>query len=284
MNYRVVIPSKGRATTISTHLLFKNTSIDYKIFVHNEQEYNEYLKNPTIQKENLINTNTAYGISNIRQWIITNYIKPDEWFITMDDNIKTITALSEPHYSKLLIEKEESNKLKEQFSTKINIIKFMELLHKDIEFAKQNNIHYGGFAVVDNPYFRTKKYRFVGYVISKMAFIHNNGINYDPKIVSMDDYGFTAENLLKYGKVLINNYIFPIAGHYEKGGIGTYEERKPKKIIDCTYLMQKYPLLFRYNEKSYGDKHAEIMVRFYNIEQINKWQKFMEMKHGMGRV
>ena len=150
----------------------------------------------------------------------------------------------------------------------------MKVCKEMTDFADRYGIYYCGFAVVDNAYFRVKKYRYVGYVISKLALIKKTPlIDYDLKIQAMDDYGYTAENLKIFGRVLINNYIFPVANHYQIGGIGTYEERKPKKIADAKYLMNKYPGLFRYKKKVGCDPKAEIQVRFTNPKQVNLWRK-----------
>jgi len=89
----------------------------------------------------------------------------------------------------------------------------------------------------------------------------------------MDDYAYTAENLKHIGKVLINNYLYPKCNHYEKGGIGTYPERVHKKILDCKYLMNKYPKLFRYFKKNNCHPEAEIVIRLHTEKQIEKWRK-----------
>jgi hypothetical protein len=95
----------------------------------------------------------------------------------------------------------------------------------------------------------------------------------DPKIQAMDDYGFSAEHHYLYGKVLINNFLWPVAGHYEPGGIGTYEDRVGRKIQDCNYLMQKYPGFFRYKVKKDCHPKAELQVRFTNETQVQTWRR-----------
>ena len=149
----------------------------------------------------------------------------------------------------------------------------MKIVDEVIAKAEHVGTPYGGFAVVPNYYFRAKKWRYVGYVISKLAVIKNVGVKYDPYIQAMDDYAYTAACLKRFGAVVINNYVFPVAGLYEEGGIGTYDERVPKKICDCAYLMKKYPGLFRYKKKSGTHPKAELQVRFTSTEQVLKWRK-----------
>ena len=109
----------------------------------------------------------------------------------------------------------------------------------------------------------------MGYVISKAAYIKYTGHRYDENILAMDDYGYTADCLLRDGAVLINSWIKPVNKHYEEGGIGTYEQRIPKKIKDAKYLMSKFPNLFRYKIKKGCHPKAEIQIRFTNPKQVN---------------
>lgn len=143
----------------------------------------------------------------------------------------------------------------------------------DIETADRYGIHYGGFATVSNYFFNSKKYRLVGYVISKAAYIKYDSTGYDKNIKAMDDYGFTASSLLKDGAVLINSWIKSINKHYEPGGIGTYDQRVERKIHDAAYLMSKYPGLFRYKVKKGCHPKAEIQVRFTSTDQVKKWRR-----------
>lgn len=267
---KVFIPSKGRAQTIRTHKLL-NDKFDYRILVHSEADRLEYLKNPSIDVSKIIATGIEYNLSKQRNWIFDNVGK-EEWFVTMDDNIDKFTSINLEAYDSQVIDVEKEDS-REMFENELNADQLYDLILQDIDKMRRNGIKYGGYAVLDNYYFRAKKYRYVGYVISKVAIYQECGLRFDEKAIAMDDYNYTAENLLKVGKVLINNFIFPVAKHYEQGGLGTYEERLERKIKGCTYLMRKYPGLFRYKAKSGCHPKAEIQVRFTNLSQVNKWRK-----------
>jgi hypothetical protein len=262
---KVVIPSKGRSETIKTHKLFD----DYVVVLHNENERKAYVENAPktgLDTSKIVVSGVPFGVSFQRNWIIENLVERGEWFLTADDNIEAITKLEGT--DNLPISEDE----------------FWNIVSETLGVAGEW-IHYCGFAVVDNYYFREKHFRFVGYVISKLALIRNKNIKYDTTIKAMDDYGYTAENLLRYGKVLINNWVYPQAPHYQEGGIGTYEDRLERKIEDCKYLMFKYPNLFRYKKKAGCHPKAELQVRFTSLEQVEKWRKEMLVSNGsMGGV
>ena len=104
------------------------------------------------------------------------------------------------------------------------------------------------------------------------------GVPFETRIPAMEDYGYTAEILQRYGRVLINNFISPVAGHYEKGGIGTYPERVEQKVKDCEFLMNKYPGLFRYPKKKTVYNKGELVIRFTNEKQVQLWRQQMLQK------
>ncbi len=269
----IIIPSKGRAHSLTTPMLLDKYGIDYKIVLHNEDDKKEYLKNTKLNHEKIVVANVPYGMSQIMKYIKST-IEENEWILKLDDNITEFTAVADDYYEKdeLNVEDKTIN-WDEVYKTKISPTKFLTIIEKTKEKADEVGAKYVGFATTDNHYFRGKKWREVGYVLGKMTLIKHSDAEFDTNIIAMDDYGYTADNIEKYGKVLINNYIKSIAGHYVKGGCGTYEERLPAKLKDCEYLMKKYPKLFRYKTKTGCHPKAELQVCFTNLEQVERWRK-----------
>jgi glycosyltransferase involved in cell wall biosynthesis len=220
----------------------------------------------------IVVSNAKLGIPFQRQWVLDNLVGKNEWFCFADDNIQYFTAVHEPQYN------EEYCKDREAFAKRADMEWVHSILNDTQRKADEIGAKFCGFAVVDNYFFREKKWRMVGHVIQKIALINNVGIRYHPNVLSMGDYYYTAENLLRYGKVLINNYLFPIAKHYQSGGIGTYEERVPKKIHDCAFLIAEYPDMFRYKVKAGCHPLAELQLRFTSEKQVLQWRKDMIAK------
>lgn len=268
---QIVIPSYGRSDTIATHLLLEG--YDYQIVLHNEEERSAYLKNPTIKPETLVVSGQPKGVSGQRQWIQDNLLTKGEWHLTLDDNVKYFTAVPDPYQNKPYLPTKQDNETpwRKIFGTKITTEQFMNICQEMIELGEQIGAYNIGFATTPNHYFRQRKFHNVGYIISKVALRKHVGIEFDPLVRAMDDYAYTAECLLKHGKVLRNDYVFPQGGHYQKGGIGRYEERLERKQFDCVYLMWKYPGLFRYNPKKGSDK-SELAIRLIDEGQVERWQ------------
>jgi len=277
---RVIILSKGRAETISTHKLFE----DYTLVLHTEEERQEYLKNPTISPEKVVVSGAPFGVANQRQWIHDNLIEKNEWYISLDDNIHYFQAVPDSHYDKEFLPVKTDKSMKDLFETRCSPERFLKLCEKLAEKGEKERAYNIGFGTTSNFFFRDKHYRYVGYVISKAVVRKNVGTPFALDAQAMEDYAYTAETLLRYGKVMIDNYIFPVAGHYEKGGIGTYAERLPKKIEASKILMERYPLLFRQPQKKGVDPKGELAIRFTSTEQVEKWRTMMRVKGFKGQT
>jgi hypothetical protein len=268
---RIFIPSKGRANVLTTPQLLEQYGIDYTIVLHNDQEKQDYLKNKTLNHKKILVANVPIGMPQIMHFINTQ-IKKDEWILKLDDNIRSFTAVDDAHYKMATAPAD-----RKIFNGEITPIKFLQLVEDTIKEADKRGAKFIGFAVTDNPMFRSKKYRDVGYALGKMVCIKGSDLQFDLGLQTRDDFEFTCQHLLRYGRVLINNFIKANAGHYEQGGCGTFDQRLPQRIADCVYLMNKYPMLLRYKTQKECPPKSDIQLRFTNTVQVKQWQKEMAM-------
>tara|TARA_R110002012_G_scaffold34271_1_gene99173 strand:- start:3628 stop:4467 length:840 start_codon:yes stop_codon:yes gene_type:complete len=269
----IYIPSYGRAETIKTTRWLDESNIAYKVLLHTNQCADAYIESGVVRKKDIIVTNAPRGVTNQRNWIVDNLAKKGEWYISLDDNISTMKRVVDEYYSRKALDVDSPDVMQKHFNQEMTADEYMGLLYSDIRVADQIKAEYIGYATVDNYYFNSRKYKPVGYVISKACAIKYQGLGYDKNLEAMEDFGYCASQLVKNDCVLINSWIKPVAGHYESGGIGTYEKRVPRKIKDCAYLMEKYPDMFRYKVKKGCHPKAEIQFRFHSPSQIKKWKK-----------
>lgn len=290
---KVLIPSYKRGKTISTHKIFQDSDLfEVHIAIHNDDL--EYFQNDSINENCTIHVTyeptsvegMTSGLVNQRNWFIDHIADENEWVLMADDNIDEYTAVEKDYYSKeeLPVEDSKSNVYwNKVYGNNASPERLYELFSNDIQLANKINSNVIGFATTPNPFFRTRKYRTIGYCLGKSFLIKKTDFRWDRNIMAMEDYQLSAEQILRYGKVLLNNYIKPMAKHYQEGGIGTYQARLPKKIKDCIYLRQKYPGFFRYKTKSGKHPYAELQVCFNSEKQIEKWRFFMKKVYNNGR-
>ena len=269
---KIIIPSYNRAATIQTQkYLEAGGCTDYQVILHSEEQAAEYRREGV---KNIVVSGVPRGVTHQRNWITRNLVSPGEWYVSMDDNVRGFRGVRPDHYDAETLPVQSSSFDKSIFDYQLNWPELSARFASSIHHAEERGAAYVGFATVPNYYFLGRKWRYVGYVISKVVLIKKMGIYYDTNLEAMEDFGFCAENLVRFGRVLINNFIIPQAGHYEPGGIGTYSERVERKIKDCAYLMQKYPGLFRYKVKEGCHPKAELQIRFTSSEQVERWRAF----------
>lgn len=277
---KIFIPSYSRQESISTHKIFENHSVsnDIKIILHDNEQKKKYLKNPTMRPEWIIVSDQSHQISYQRQFIKDNLVDEDEWFIMMADNIKYFAGIHGDEYNADKLEFTYDEAWRKRYNQPSTAEETMFYFNDLLSRCKETGAYLGGFANHDNYFYKKTKWKKHSFVCGKAFIACNDKIEYDHNILTMDDYGYTAENLLTYGKVCVNNFVFPVAKHYQAGGIGTFKQRVNRKIIDCKYLMEKYPELFRYSVRKNSQEKAEIVVRLNKESQINKWRENMVTK------
>ena len=270
---KIFIPSYNRPGLISTHLLLEAEGIDYRIVLADELQKIEYLKNPSIVADKIIVAHIKPGVALVRNWILEHLVIDGEWYMTMDDNITGFEKVVPEHYDKEAIAVKTLPPVvsKDMFNASCSAKEFMYAVEDTVKKADEIEAKYCTFASTDNPFFRGNKWRTVGYGLSCVALIKKSHLRFNIQIRAMDDYGFTAQNLVEFGKILVNNFARPVKKHYQPGGIGTYDERVMTKIADAQYLMYKYPGLFRYNKKSGTNPLAEIVLVPNTPDKLEKW-------------
>ena len=277
---QVIIPSKGRDKTISTHLIFQDCpDAQVTVLVHNKDELEDYMQNLSVAEQLLVTDvkADAYGLTRQREWAVNHLVEPGEWFVFADDDIRRIECLPEPWYSEDTLELpfKGSPLWRARYRTTCTGDRFIQEIVPDmIELAKDIGAHLCGFATTDNYYFRSVHWRTVGYVKGGLMVLQNCGVPYNHSI-TMEDFRYTAEHLLRYGKILINNYARANAGEYRPGGMGTYDARIVRRWRDCRALISRYPGLFRVKNLKYAIPNTDVGLRTYNEERIEKWRQTM---------
>lgn len=189
---------------------------------------------------------------------IQNQVQEGEWYLKADDNIRAFMDASGNTMSN-----------KEAWRT----------IEQAVSEAEKRGARLVGFAPVDNPFFRKTKYRDVGFCVGKMyAEKRTKGIECSGEVRVMDDYERTAQHLFRFGRVLVCNSLHAKAKHYETGGIGSWDERLPRKKLDCQILVEKFLGLYRYKSKAGKDPKSEIQMRFTNLEQVQEWIMTMRLR------
>jgi hypothetical protein len=258
---KLFIPSHGRAATVRTHI-YANGFFDYWIVLHSEEEARWYRKNKSIDPARIVVSGMPLGLGGQRNWILENLVEDGEWFGMFDDNIDGFSGVTGELYNdpKHDVDTFTGPFWRKIYSASVSPYQLSKICEESIQMATTIGARLVGFSVTDNYYFRRKKWQAYGYVSTKAAIIQKTRLRFDPFFKAKDDHDFTAANLTEYGKVLINNYVFPLAGHFEPGGIGNKATRMELCVKESARLVEKYPDLWRLRDKKSMAPKAEVVL------------------------
>lgn len=268
----IYIPSYNRPTTHSTYHLLAKNGIPSKVVVHTEQ-YAEYLAGGVPEADLIVSGAHAdlFNLAKHRNWIIENLVKDGEWHIQMSDDAESFSWVVPEFYNKSEIAKADITN--EMFNAPFNFLDFKTLIFELMTEAEKKKAYYAGFAITKNAFYRSRKWQYRGLVDGRFVLIKKSELRYDENIFTIDDYQFSAANLLRFGAVVRNNFFCPEFKRYGEGGIGSQQTRFEKKKKDCEYLLKKYPFLFKYHKQR---KNPFTIDLSFNPVNIEKWRFAMK--------
>jgi len=270
---RVYIPTKNRADIISTHRVLDG--FDWQVVVHDEQQRAAYLGGG-IPEDRIVVSNTpgdVFGLTRQREFVCRQLVKPGEWFLFADDNVKEFVAVDDAHWRYGELPVQDGRDWNPVFKASCDNERLQSRLEECIEVAEKTGACVVGFATTDNYFFLGKKYRQVGYVIGKVMLWKNDPSFSFDHTITMEDFRNTAQHLLQFGCVLVCNYIIPRANHYQHGGMGSYDERLSWRLQDVKMLLKQYPGLFRVHDRKGFAYGSDLSIKLSNLKQVSAWRR-----------
>lgn len=289
---RIYVPSLNRQETIKTHKILEG-HFDYKIVVHDPLQLHHYKQNKTIPPERLICSYAPRNISAQRNWIRNELIEKNDWFMFMDDNIETFTAVKEDVYHNENLEeiypeyfkRNNPGFRKEFYAQAIDAGRMKYIFNEMRDKAEAIITGLAAFSANENYFFsRNKKWKYIQLICSKACIVKNDELRYDENIRTIDDYDMSCQVMAKYGHALVNAYVWPKSKHNQSGGLGLMRERSQKRIEDCAHMMQKWPGLLKYKQRKNSVPMGEIQLRGFGYKFYNKWREEWILNNSMNSV
>jgi hypothetical protein len=253
--------------------LYEN-GINHKILIHNEKDYQLFLKGSTIFGTPIITGNDK-GLAYQRNSALA-MMEKNEWAVFMCDDFKYIKSLPlnwiTSNRKELPITFSNQNIFRINKHDKPTLREMFSLFPKLIELAENNGIHLIGFGLHDNPQNLKKKFTSRGLADGRFWLVKKSNYNFDTKAQLIDDVAWTAENLIRHKNVLVLNWLVPYFDRYTAGGFGTTVERKDLRKKECQYLVNKYNPLIKFANKPGWDvgTHIKIYATDNNIATVRK--------------
>ena len=257
----------------SSKALYEN-GIKHNVLIHSVDDAEKFMKYGTCKGVAIV-TNNGKGLAYQRNSAL-DMMDTGEWAVFMSDDFKKIRSLpldwitSSTNTLPINFENQQKFRLKEK--NNISLKEMFSLFPKLIELAEVNNIHLIGFGLHDNPQNLKKKFSHKGLADGRFWLVKKSSYKFDTKAQSIDDYAWTAENLIRHRNVLILNWLVPYFDRYTAGGFGTAEDRKEFRKKECEHLVKKYNPLIRYADKLHWEHgtHLKLFATDKNIQILRK--------------
>ena len=269
MEYKIIIPSYQRSTTITTKTLKvlqeqKIPSNKIYIIVANQTEKKQYLKTVPPEYHSHIIVGRK-GLRNQRNFI-TTYFSEGEFLVQMDDDISQIWELTN-----------SGNNYQHKKDHKLIPLQNLDtFLKKTYQLMISQGIYLFGVYPVDNPYFMSNKYTTdLRFIVGPFWGVINRHL---PSLrIDLDEKEDVLRTLLYYqqdGQVLRYNNITITTPYYtEKGGMQSEnKDRKLESLRSAQLLVSRFPQYCHLKPKKKKNGHTEVILKDKSIS-IKKTMK-----------
>jgi len=199
-------------------------------------------------------------------------VDDNEWFIGLDDNIPRIDAVRADYYGAgEFIDQDQrptgAKTWREVYRTDATA-RLRELAEELIVRCEAQGTIYGGFASMENPFFRLRKWSSVRFVKSKLFVMKKvPGLQWGGGNYAHDSW-MSAYAVAKYGSVVVNNWVHPVHKMYEAGGLGHGRDRRPHLDPALEAICAQFEGLVA---KGKGENTALRFLRT-NEQSVRQWQ------------
>ena len=189
----------------------------------------------------LIESKQTKGIQNNFNYGLS-LLEDDEWGVFMSDDLIGAKRLKDNKFIDCDVE--------------YSLNELISILPK----CDKMGVNLVGLNSTGNPFYAKKKYSKFGLVDGRCFAIKKTKFTFHEKINTIPDYYATAYHLNKYGGNLILNYTFLDFKRYEKGGLGSANDRIKDKLKDVSLMKNLFPKNVKIKDKPNEPKGSHIII------------------------
>lgn len=263
----IFVVSKGHPQRVHTFKWLNTLGLPYTVVVHTRAQATQIMQLVNDDVDIVI-TKKEYLFEN-RNFILRNLVKKGQWYIGMDDNIQRINKVSSDYYGKERVDGHAKPKKADTWRQVYRTDATRELLALMHELINECNLvgtTYGGFASMENPFFRMRHWSYRRFVKSKLYVMRNDGQRFQG--IFGHDSRMSVETVVKYGCVAVNNFVHPVHKMYEQGGLGHITERRPILNKHLNEIVKQYPGLVQIGHGA----NTALRFRITSDAGLTKWR------------
>jgi hypothetical protein len=267
----IIVVSKGDSSRLHSLKWLNRYGFQYTVVTHTAAQARTLRKFSNGNR--VIQTGKAFLYEN-RNWIMQNLVAPGEWYIGMDDNVQRLNCVRKDYYDWDFIDNRDKPRNARSWREVYRTNATRQLSPICDELMRQceaNGTVYGGFSSMENPFFRMRHWVHIRYVKSKLFVMKNEpGLRW--KYMHAHDIGLSVDTMVKYGCIVVNNFVHPLCTMYEPGGLGSSAERCDARRQTIQQIVVEYPGLVRLVEKGRG-KSPVARFAVTSKEGLAKWKQ-----------
>jgi hypothetical protein len=250
---KVIVFTYDRVKSATTSLALEAAGIEHTVVCHDEDHLRQFVENGVVRQERIIASGAPKGLANNRNWVIENLMDDGEWALFLVDDwmwVEELEGYEQESRRRLPITVKNSGEWGARFRHKVQFQTFMLRVEEAIAKAEEVGCSLAGFAAYDNPLFRAEHWRRNVFVDGRALIVQKTWLRFDPNVQMIDDFCFTAQNIMSLNGTVVNEWVLPKCGRYTKGSYGSMEERMPQKMRECAYLVRAYPGVVKIADKA----------------------------------
>jgi len=259
---RVFVFTYDRYDSLTTPLMLDADGVEHTVLCHSERDRQRFIDAGRVRAEAIIATGEPKGLANQRNWCL-EHCEQDEWTMQFVDDLRSTSEVAdyETRGQRLGITIENQKLFKGQMQVPISLTKFMQRAEEVVDACERVGARLGGFCGIANPVFRDHKWRFNVIVDGRAWVIKKGALRFDPVAQMVDDVCFTAQNIERYGVVVINQWVLPDCRRYTAGSFQSIDNRMAQKMQEAAHLVATYPQTLRYADKTGWPPNSHVTLR-----------------------
>jgi hypothetical protein len=137
----------------------------------------------------------------------------------------------------------------------------LDELLKSLALCDKMGVRLVGLSSTGNPFYAKNRYSKYGLVDGRCFAIKKGSFRFHDEISTIPDYYATAWHLQKYGGNLVLNHVYLDFKRYGAGGLGSVDERMPKKLADIALMKRLFPKNVVIKDKTGQPKGSHIAIK-----------------------
>lgn len=237
---------------MSTSILLEAEAIEHVVLCHTEEARDKFIEGGTARPERLVATGQPKGLGNNRNAAL-DMMEDGEWALFLVDDLKNVTAVDDywgRNDARLGITMGNQKIVGPTTKQPMTMRAYLQSAYELAAVCESMGAHLGGFCGIANPLFRDAKWRFNVLADGRAWIVKKSSLRFDTGAQLIDDMCWTAQNIQRFGVVVVNQWVLPDCKRYTTGAFGSIEQRLPQKAKEAAYLVENYPGLIRFAKKT----------------------------------